>query len=67
VVGYRGERVHSIRHALRTGAEAAKLTYGRDIGGVTFHTIRHTAATLLAEMPSVTACHLITDVGTRPA
>jgi integrase len=55
VVSYRdGARVHSIRHALRTGAEAAKLTYGRDIGGVTFHTIRHTAATLLADMPSLT-------------
>lgn len=54
VVMYRGDRVESIRHAVRTGAEAAGLTYGRDVGGVTFHTIRHTAATLLAAMPSLT-------------
>lgn len=54
VVMHRGDRVHSIRRAVRTGAEAADLTYGRDVGGVTFHTIRHTAATLLAAMPSLT-------------
>jgi integrase len=54
VVTHRGHRVKSIRHAVRTGAEGAGLTYGRDVGGVTFHTIRHTAATLLAGMPSLT-------------
>jgi integrase len=51
---HRGGRVRSIRRAIRTGAEAAGLTYGRDVGGVTFHTIRHTAATRLASMPSLT-------------
>lgn len=55
VITYRNKRVQSIRHAVRTGAEAAGLTYGRDVvGGVTFHTIRHTAATLLAELPGLT-------------
>lgn len=55
VVSHRGgRRVRSIRAAVRTGAEGAGLTYGRDVGGVTFHTIRHTAATLLAGMPSLT-------------
>jgi integrase len=51
VIQYRGHRVKSIRGSVRAGARAAGLTYGRDIGGVTFHTIRHTAATLLAEVP----------------
>lgn len=54
VIMHRGHRVRSIRHAIRTGAQRAGLTYGRDVGGVTFHTIRHTAATLLAGMPSIT-------------
>lgn len=55
VITFRGKRVQSIRRAVRTGAERAGLTYGRDVkGGVTFHTIRHTAATLLAELPSLT-------------
>lgn len=54
VIMHRGARVQSIRRAIRSGAEAAGLTYGRDVGGVTFHTIRHTAATLLAGMPSLT-------------
>jgi integrase len=54
VVMYRGRRVRSIRRAIRTGAEGAGLTYGRDVGGVTFHTLRHSAATLLATMPALT-------------
>lgn len=55
VVNYRGDRVHSIRAGVREAAKSANLTYGRDVaGGVTFHTIRHTAATLLAEVPSLT-------------
>lgn len=54
LVMHRGKRVHSIRRAIRTGAEAAGLAYGRDVGGVTFHSIRHTAATLLAGMSSLT-------------
>ncbi len=54
VITYRGGRVRSIRHAIHAAATAAGLDYGRDVGGVTFHTIRHTAATLLAEMPNLT-------------
>lgn len=54
VIAYRGKPVKDIRNAVKTGAIAAGLTYGRDVGGVTFHTIRHTAATLLAEVPGLT-------------
>lgn len=54
VITFRGKPVKDIRHAVRTGAIAAGLTYGRDVdAGVTFHTIRHTAATLLAEVPGL--------------
>lgn len=54
VITYRGKPVKDIRHAVRRAAHAAGLTYGRDtIDGVTFHTIRHTAATLLAEVPGL--------------
>jgi integrase len=64
VIAFRGERVHSIRHAVRTGAEAAGLTYGRDVAdGVTFHTIRHTAATLLAQVPSLTEAQRAATMG----
>lgn len=54
VISYRGQRVKEIRRAIQQGAKAAGLTYGRDVAGVTFHTIRHTAATLLAEEPGLT-------------
>lgn len=63
VVMYRGSRVKEIRNAVRAGAEAAGLTYGRDVGGVTFHTIRHTAATLLAEVPSLTEAQRSATMG----
>jgi integrase len=63
VIEYRGKPVREIRNAVKTGAEAAGLTYGRDIGGVTFHTIRHTAATLLAEVPSLTEAQRSATMG----
>jgi integrase len=54
VITYRGKPVKSIRGGVKASAVAAGLTYGRDVaGGVTFHTIRHTAATLLAEVPGL--------------
>jgi integrase len=54
VVMYRGKAVKkTLRGSMRAAAEAAGLTYGMKHGGVTFHTIRHTAATLLAEMPAL--------------
>lgn len=55
VITYRSKPVKSIRGGVRRSAEDADLTYGRDVvGGVTFHSIRHTAATLLAEVPHLT-------------
>lgn len=49
VVSYRGAPVQSIRAGLAGAAERAKLNYGlRD--GITFHTVRHAMATLLAEL-----------------
>jgi len=63
VITYRGEPITSIRHAVRTGAQEAGLTYGRDCGGVTFHTIRHMAATLLAEVPALTEAQRSATMG----
>jgi integrase len=49
VIRYRGVAVDSIKTATRKAAERAGLKWGvRD--GVTFHTIRHSIATLLAEL-----------------
>jgi integrase len=51
IVTYRGKPIAQIRGGLRGAAEAAGLTYGRfRENGLTFHTLRHTAATLLAEL-----------------
>jgi integrase len=51
VVTYRGRPIRSIRDGLRLAAARAGLTYGRGHdNGLTFHTLRHTAATLLAEL-----------------
>ena len=63
VVTYRGKPVKSIRAGVRSAATRAGLTYGRDVGGVTFHTIRHTAATLLAEIPSLTEAQRAATMG----
>jgi integrase len=50
VIEYRQRPVKSIRGGLQQAAERAGLAYGRDVGGATFHTLRHTAASLLAEL-----------------
>lgn len=48
LIRYRGEPVASIRTALTRAARDAGIPYGRD--GITFHSLRHTAATMLAEL-----------------
>jgi integrase len=48
VITYRGHPVKSIKTALKRAARDAGLNYGR--AGVTFHSLRHTMATLLAEL-----------------
>lgn len=51
VVTYKSQRVKSIRGGAAAAAKDAGLTWGRFAdGGVTFHTIRHTMATMLAEI-----------------
>jgi integrase len=50
VVRYRGRPVKTIDTGLKAACEAAGVRFGRAEGGVTFHTIRHTAATRLAEL-----------------
>jgi integrase len=50
VVEYRQRPVKSIRGGLRSAAERAGLPFGRAVDGATFHTLRHTAASLLAEL-----------------
>jgi integrase len=50
VVEYRQRPVKTIRGGLRLAVERAGLPFGRAVGGATFHTLRHTAASLLAEL-----------------
>jgi integrase len=50
VVEYRGQSVKSVRGGLKEAARRAGGPFGRAIDGATFHTLRHTAATLLAEL-----------------
>ena len=50
VVEYRGRPVKTIRDGLRSAVERAGLPFGRAVDGATFHTLRHTAASLLAEL-----------------
>ena len=50
VVHHRGKPVRDIRTGIRKAASAAKLRYGRDVGGVTFHTLRHVAQTEMAAL-----------------
>jgi integrase len=50
VVEYRQRPVKSIRAGLQAAVERAGLPFGRAMGGATFHTLRHTAASLLAEL-----------------
>lgn len=49
VITWRGKKVGSIKRGTKAAAEAAGLTWGVS-SGVTFHTVRHTIATLLAEI-----------------
>lgn len=48
VITFRGEPVKSIDTGLKRAAEDAGIDYGRH--NVTFHTLRHTMATMLAEL-----------------
>src|SRR6185436_17051762 len=50
VVEYRQRPIKSIRGGLQEAAKRAGIAYGREGDGVTFHTLRHTAASLLAEL-----------------
>lgn len=51
VVQYRGRAVKSIRGSVQNAAIEAGLPYGlKALGGVTFHSLRHTAATFMAEL-----------------
>jgi integrase len=50
VVEYRGRPVKTIRGGLRSAVERAGLPFGRAVDGATFHTLRHTAASLRAEL-----------------
>lgn len=50
VIHYRGGPVRRVVTGLTAACEAAGVTYGRAQNGATFHTIRHSAATLLAQL-----------------
>lgn len=51
VVSYRKDPLTQIRGGVQAAARRAGLTYGRFMhDGLTFHTLRHTAATVLAEL-----------------
>lgn len=49
VVQFHGHALGSIKKALRAAATRAGVHYGTKNGGATFHTLRHTMATILAE------------------
>jgi integrase len=50
VVHYLDDRVTTIDTGLQASCKAAGVPYGLTAGGVTFHTLRHTAATSLAAL-----------------
>jgi integrase len=50
VIHFRGGRVNSVVKALIKACADAKVPYGRAKNAATFHTIRHSAATLLAQL-----------------
>lgn len=50
VIHFRRARVASVTKGLIQACKDAKVTYGRAKDGATFHTIRHSAATLLAQL-----------------
>jgi integrase len=54
VITYRGGPVASIRDGVRMAAIRAGIAYGRDTDdGATFHTIRHSLATMLARLARI--------------
>lgn len=56
VVTYHDRRVRSIVGGVEAAMTRAGIPYGRDVvGGATFHTIRHSMATLLAELDEADA------------
>ncbi len=50
VIQFRGRPLQSIKKGLREAARRADVPYGVKAGGATFHTLRHTMATMLAEI-----------------
>lgn len=51
VVHYRGKEISRIDMALKAACTSAGVRYGREFpDGITFHTIRHSAATMLAQI-----------------
>jgi integrase len=50
VVTYRGRPVKTIDTGLKLVCQRVGVPYGRTVGGVTFHTIRHSAATWMAAL-----------------
>jgi integrase len=50
VIQFHGRPVASIKTALRNAARRANMPYGLRARGATFHTLRHLAATMLAEL-----------------
>lgn len=56
VITYQGRRVKSIVAGVEAAMERAGITYGLKVsGGATFHTLRHSMATLLAEIDEADA------------
>jgi integrase len=54
VIEWHNGPVKSVRSAVRASVRAAGMVYGiKDPDGVTFHTLRHTIATLLATIPGL--------------
>lgn len=50
VIQFRGRQLKSIKKGLRDAAARAGVRYGISAGGATFHTLRHTMATMLANL-----------------
>lgn len=50
IVSYRGKPLKDVREGLRAVCQRVGVPYGRTGGGITFHTLRHTGSTVLAEL-----------------